>query len=236
MKKLFAFLLALMSFNTISAQEELKDLVILKTGAEVRGTIIEHVEGESITIKTDEGRKLLYDIDEIERFIKITVKHSATPHLPTHAEEMRKYPWRPRGYRGFFDIGMAKAFNYSDMTYQFTTSQGFQADPFFYMGIGVSANYDKTRDWLFLPIFANMRFHILDKRLTPFIDVKAGYSPTNVKGAYVNVSLGCHYSISRNLGLNISIGYDMQKYDERKELEKPSDYMHGINTKIGIEF
>ena len=69
-KKLFVLFAILVSGFAIFAQSEVMDIVYLKNGSVVRGTIVEQVIGESLRIETLEGSIFFYKIDEIEKIEK----------------------------------------------------------------------------------------------------------------------------------------------------------------------
>ncbi|MEE0266418.1 MAG: hypothetical protein UD103_00350 [Bacteroidales bacterium] len=75
-KKLFVLFAILVSGFAIFAQSEMRDVVYLKNGSVVKGTIIEQVIGESLRIDTPEGSIFFYKMDEIEKIGKEMV---ATP-------------------------------------------------------------------------------------------------------------------------------------------------------------
>lgn len=72
-KKLFVLFAILVSGFAIFAQSEVMDIVYLKNGSVVRGTIVEQVIGESLRIETLEGSIFFYKIDEIEKIEKKVV-------------------------------------------------------------------------------------------------------------------------------------------------------------------
>lgn len=236
MKKLLLSIFALGFLSVANAQTE-PDVLYLKNGQVLSGKIVEHIPGECVKFQTSDGKIREYSIEEFTRFTQFSSQtHSKVSAPKNYQELMKEADWRPRGYRGMAEVGASFGIKYSDIIYQLTTSHGFQADPNIFIGAGMGFDFDAKREWFFMPIFANLRFHFSKSRFAPFVDVKAGYSPVKVKGAYANVSFGCHYSLSRQLGLNISVGYDMQKYDDMREMEYPSDYMHAINLKVGVDF
>ena len=75
-KKLFVLFAILVSGFAIFAQSEMRDVVYLKNGSVVKGTIVEQVIGESLRIDTPEGSIFFYKMDEIE---KIGKERVATP-------------------------------------------------------------------------------------------------------------------------------------------------------------
>ncbi len=236
MKKIFLSLLAFGLLSVAQAQTE-QDVIYLKNGEVLSGKIVEHIPGECVRFRTADGKVHEYGIEEFIRFTQFSSQtHSKVTAPKNYQQLMKEADWRPRGYRGMAELGASFGVKYSDVIYQLTTSHGFQADPNIFIGAGLGFDYDAKREWFFMPIFANLRFYISKKRLSPFVDVKAGYSPVSVKGAYANASIGCHYSLSQKLGLNLSVGYDVQKYDGRSEMENRNDYLHAVNLKVGVDF
>ena len=62
--RLVACLIALASMATVSAQQ-MEDVIHLRDGSVVRGTIIEQIPGESLKIKAVGGEVFVYGVDEI---------------------------------------------------------------------------------------------------------------------------------------------------------------------------
>jgi hypothetical protein len=55
---------------SIYAQGEMQDVVYLKNGSIIKGTIIEQIPNESIKIETNEGSIFVYKIEEVSKIIK----------------------------------------------------------------------------------------------------------------------------------------------------------------------
>ena len=86
-KSAFIFILMILlliltlPFNTL-AQEKTEDVVYLKNGSIIRGTIIEQIPNKSIRIQTRDGSIFFYEMDEIEKITKeprISVKSFGKP-------------------------------------------------------------------------------------------------------------------------------------------------------------
>lgn len=119
------------------------------------------------------------------------------------------------GYRGFIDFGGAIGTGGADGVLSLTTSHGYQVVPYFYVGAGLSLDYHFIYG-TFLPIFANARVNFINNYITPFFDVKVGYSPIG-SGVYFSPTIGVDYSMNRNIGLTFSLGYQMQGADIDQE-------------------
>ena len=59
-----------------------------------------------------------------------------------------------------------------------------------------------------------------------------GYSLLDVKGTYINPSVGCRFELTDNIGLNVGIGYTMQQLDYGTEKKNCG----GIDFRVGIDF
>jgi hypothetical protein len=127
--------------------------------------------------------------------------------------------FRPRGYRVFIEIGGSKEFDktmyeyygmYGGGNFNFSVSNGWQISPYFYVGTGFGVEYHGGLSTVFVPIFGNLRTNFIDKKYTPFLDVKAGYSLVDGMGAYFSPSLGVSFGVSPKCCINFSVGYTMQ--------------------------
>jgi hypothetical protein len=73
MKYLISFIVIFISlhiFSVCSYAQQYEDVVYLKNGSIVHGTIMEQVVGESIKIKTNDGNLFIFKMDEIEKMTK----------------------------------------------------------------------------------------------------------------------------------------------------------------------
>lgn len=84
MKKLFLLLFCAMSTMFAAAQANLQDVVYLKNGSVVRGTIIEQVPGVSLKLQTNDGNIFVYNIEDVEKMTKEQSK-AETHQVPTYA-------------------------------------------------------------------------------------------------------------------------------------------------------
>lgn len=77
-KKLFVLFAILFAGFAIFAQSEWRDVVYLKNGSIIKGTIVEQIIGESLRIDTPEGSIFFYKMDEIEKIGKERVETPET--------------------------------------------------------------------------------------------------------------------------------------------------------------
>lgn len=154
-----------------------------------------------------------------------------------------------RGYRGFIDgtflagnDGVFKGFNVKGGG--FSMSHGYQFSPHFFLGAGFAFYYhdfEKSIIKKSLPLFLDFRVDIRDHGISPFFDVRLGYSPTlNMDGLFFSPALGVRLGVTKHFALNFSLAYSMQQhylkdfYEFSKEDEKK--LAHCLNVSLGIEF
>ena len=83
---LTAFAMTSQAFS--QQMQQMEDVVHLKNGGLVRGTIIEQIPGESLKIKTRDGNVFIYTMDEIAKMSKEPVME-----MGRHIGVPKKNPW-----------------------------------------------------------------------------------------------------------------------------------------------
>ncbi|MDE5635430.1 MAG: hypothetical protein K2I52_03880 [Muribaculaceae bacterium] len=148
---------------------------------------------------------------------------------------------REEGYRGFVDLGYAVSVSeISDgrITYDvsnramISTTHGYQIIKNLFVGAGVGMTYWHQADngSIGLPIFADVRADFGERKLSYFVDLKGGYSVADIQGAYFNPQVGIRLGLTEKFGLNLGIGYQMQKV---KDISGSCD---AITIKLGFDF
>ena len=145
----------------------------------------------------------------------------------------------PQGYRGFADLSYTLGVGDWGKNHDrigIMTSHGYQIAPQFFAGLGVGFNYyfNGHDELCSLPVFAHIRSDILNNEITPFVDLRVGYSLIDVKGVYVNPSIGCRFELTDDIGLNVGVGYTMQQVEFVYYSEKKN--CGGIDFRVGIDF
>ena len=115
-----------------------------------------------------------------------------------------------------------------------SVSQGYQFNPWLFVGGGVSVEqFVKDNSIFSAPAFAHVRTDLKFRRFTPFADVRIGYNFANYGGIYFSPSIGYRINWGRRIGINIGIGYSMT--GNRSTIETVTeilgpDGMGGTNT------
>ena len=111
-------------------------------------------------------------------------------------------------------------------------SFGYQFNPYIYVGGGVGTAYFLDSEVVAIPIFANFRSDFINYKISPFVDVKGGYSPYDAKGAYATVALGCRFN-----KFSLSFGYELfQNEYEYYYYDTQTLDCWGVFGKVGFEF
>lgn len=210
----------------------IQEVVYLKNGSIIRGTIIEQVPNVSLKIQTDDGSIFAYKMSEVE---KITKEETSKPRANTPTSFSLSFDGRgpQQGYRGFVDMGYTIGTgDTGEGRIELNTVHGYQFMPFLFAGVGVGAHYYFDSEVVAIPIFADMRADILNNSISPFVDMRIGYSPYDVQGFYFNPSVGCRFAMQSIKALNASVGYSMQKGDGYNG----KITVGGFNIRVGLEF
>lgn len=98
------------------------------------------------------------------------------------------------------------------------------------------------------PIYANFRANFINKKVTPFADVKAGYAVGDIEGAYASIGVGVRFSLKGKKALNLALMYNFQDYDATTDYSysygghyyhnswNDTWELHGVGARFGFEF
>lgn len=223
----------LMAGSNYSFAANNSETVYLKNGSVIKCTVLEQTPEETIIVQTEDGNTFVFKLSEVN---KIT-KNSKGNRLPSN---VGKYSLTS-GYRGFFEFGYVVGVgSYAIDRVSFLTSHGYQFNPYFYLGAGFGLNYYHSMQAYSVPVFGHLRGTFINGRITPYVDLKIGYSIADIQGFYMNPSAGCRFGLTKKLGLNLGIGYEMQKTEMFFFSPFTSFYstenMGGVTFKVGLDF
>lgn len=216
MKKLLLCFILLLGFSTYSsAQNDYTEVVYLKDGSIIRGIIIEQVPNASLKIKTADDSIFAYPMENVIKITKekkensrYSVRRVYKPRTVNHALGHKS---NLRGYAGFVDFGYM--FDVSDNDadkVELSTSHGYQFNDHIFLGGGLALNYYAEQEALAVPIFANFKVNFLKTKITPFADVKLGYTAGDIEGAYSSMALGVRFALAKKIAMNLRLEYTYQ--------------------------
>lgn len=174
MKRFFICLFVLLigaAANFAMAQ----DVVYLKNGSVIKGSVVEIKPSESLKIKTADGSLFVYkmsEVDRIERDNSADARNNGSGDSDVYLK---------RGFRGFVDFGGSVGFGDAQKNYQASIgfTGGYQINSMLFAGGGVAptVNFNDFDQTTFLvPIFAAVRVDFLKYKVSPYINARIGYS------------------------------------------------------------
>lgn len=211
MKRYLLTLIALFLCGQLAAQRY-DEVVYLKNGSEIRGSVIEYISGETIRIQTSDGSVFVFQSDEVERISKWEGPKSRTSGLE-------------RGLRWFVEygetIGACSRIELSGLC-------GYQIHPKLFIGGGVGCHYYFDEDAYEAPLFADLRYDLINRRATPYIDLRGGYTVGTYFGPYFSPTVGVRIRLGNWGAINIGAGYTMQFFEGYNE--------DGLTIRVGFDF
>lgn len=148
-------------------------------------------------------------------------------------------------YKGYVDISFSPGndgvyYKLNTIGYGLTTSQGYQINPYIYVGAGFGVHIytmDNFETSIALPIFTNFRANLTKTKVSPFFDAKIGYSVVDLKGWFFSPSFGVRIGLNNNIGLNLKVGYSAQEFSYWAYRYTINDsYIHSANISIGLDW
>lgn len=237
MRKLLLLFALLAGFSIHCMAQNYTEVVYLKNGSIIRGVVIEQVPNKSLKIKTADGSIFAYPMEEVEKITKEMTYTKATRNAygkPTG--------YSLKGYKGFVETGYT--FDVSDYNADrlvISTTHGYQFNNYLFVGGGVGVNYYTDADLYSIPLFASFRANFLNKKVTPFADIKSGYAAGDVDGAFATIGFGVRFALAGKMAMNIKLEYSYQEFDFNYDYDDYYYYdesvsTNGIGIKVGFEF
>lgn len=211
MKRFLLSFLALFIIGQLAAQS-FDEVIYLKNGSEIHGSVIEYTSGETIKIQTRDGSVFVFQSDEVERISKKKEPKSKTSGLEQRARWFVEYAET---------IGECSRIEFSGV-------YGYQIRPKLFIGGGIGFHCYFDEDAYEAPIFANLRYDFINRRATPYIDLRGGYTVGTYFGPYFSPTAGARIRLGNWGAINIGAGYTMQFFEGYNE--------DGLTLRVGFEF
>lgn len=212
MKKLLLLVVMLIASMSVFSRTS-PETVYLKNGSIIKGVIVEYQPEKSVKILTSDNSVFVCNVDDIE---KVTRE-------PIDVVSTKGYLAPQKGYRFF----LAADQMVGDMTgFKFTTTHGAQFNNKIFLGggVGFCVADDDVEFYLSIPVYANFRFDILNKKTTPFIEARAGvaFAIEGTTGFYGNFSVGGRFK-----RFSLSTGVEtLQGTEDYFRYEYDTDYVY----------
>ncbi len=261
MKKIFLTLALLLSMATAAlAQNQNPDVVILKNGSVVTGTIINEIPNEEITIRALNGAVYTYpmvEVNKIQRTAPVTPAANSGAAIATDYNDAASGFWCAVDLMGGYTFHGDAAGNENAVPVEFDAVAGYRFNEYLKVGLGLGARYYINSDHLryrsmewSMPLFLNLRGNFISselRRVTPFWSMDAGVAFGD--GAMVRPTIGLRFGDFRRSSFTMALGYQGQHMNTRNYATettadglsipmcyKKGEWVSGIVFKIGYEF
>lgn len=230
-KSFFIALLLVCAGLQSKAQTEMVEVVYLKNGNAIKGTIIEQIPNVSLKIQTKDGSLFVFKFDEIEKITKEPKKEEPLPsyEIPTFTDNPQPSP---------YSYVRRKRFEYTRTGFYGNIKHGFMAFGGFHFG--VLAGYQPTSHWAFgiglsfdhyfdvnggvtgddntgyynreterpimMPLYLENRFYFTTTRTSPHLFLDFGYT-TVLESNRARIDQSYSYSYYYNYNTNTTSKY-----------------------------
>jgi len=198
---------------------------------------------DSLRMETIDGGVFICAFSDIVRIAKEKVSVYAVKIQDDELEPKRT--WRPKGYQGTFEYGRSYYLKNASLLHNsFFTVHGYQLNSYLFIGGGIGieqAYYKGELVSLYvndrnLPLFASIKLTPLNKRISPYLDVRYGYAFICYKDMYFNASVGADVGITPRIGGFLGLGINMQKYTETTEQVSSKKWLNSMFIRLGLHF
>lgn len=253
--------LAMFAGVTLYAQHGKKDVVYLKNGSVIIGTIVLEDSKKFIQLKTSDRSLWVFKYDQID-----SINHQESLEHPIKA----KIPLK-NGYFNLTEMGVlaGNSANYKKNPFTLMNISSWKFENGFSTGLGVGVEFFNET---YLPVVADFRYYLRKSGAIPYVSLQGGYSiplggtytqqqvnydspvflwnsliyqppvPTTTDisargGWLVNPAIGLQMPLNENLALTFSAGYRImrQRYGKNDTYQLDVDY-NRLSLKVGLLF
>lgn len=230
----FMFILVVLGLSlTLSAQDKM-DVVHLKNGQRVVGSVIKPLDEQGVQIMTTEGDVYTYKAAEVRRVTREIFRHQ-NQHQSILAHDGQGFTnTTTLGYAP--GVGTVGEGGDAYPMWAIHTVNGYHLNRMWSAGLGLGMEWHK--DFELVPLYGDLRFFPLAKEWAPYVYAQAGYglSFLNKKqadgGALLGLGAGLQRSISPDFALVASLGYRYQG----NALEGVDLSAHFLQLQFGVKF
>lgn len=205
-----------MLLTTLAAfGQDKMDVVYLKNGQVIKGSIIKPLDAEGVQIMTTESDVYTFSADEVLRVTREAIEHDNMKNkiIVHDGEGFMNITSLGYGF-GIGDVGEGRTATDNDGDYfALHTVNGYHLNRNFSLGVGVGIEW--FGDYELVPLYADFRFYPSLTEWAPFFYGDLGYGLGVLDDDYdgglmAGVGGGIQRSINTNFALVASVGYRFQ--------------------------
>ncbi|HEY8938386.1 MAG TPA: hypothetical protein VIM65_24365 [Cyclobacteriaceae bacterium] len=218
---LFSFL---MTLSVVMHAQVSRDVVYLKNGSVIKGTIVEIVPGSTIKIKTSDGSIFIYPMEEVIR----TENEESSERPRRRDNERRSEPPAERepsaydhtGYFMMFRVGpRVNNLLYNSLDLNAGFINGIQMNEVVSLGVGIETTQyyfssDQATSIRMTPVFLDARFYVPKRKVRPMFSFQFGYAMGGKTqlSTHQNNNWIDFYPATQKGGIFMAIGAGMRIY------------------------
>lgn len=263
MLKHILFLLLVCSGYAAISQTQFEDIIYLKNGSVIRGTLKSTRIENPVRIELAGGSLFVFQQNEIDSIKRENVQQRQLKAL------RKNYYRKERGFRHMTEFGLIYGtdlkpqeipyyyygYQRDDFGVSVHTVNGYQAWPYLFVGAGVGidrfVNYRQT----FSPFYIRLASEFLKKRSTPYVFFDIGYSHLwkqksdewvtyrNKGGMYLAVGGGVRIYTNSRASVLLSASYRRNQSSTTWWYTQTTDYIYNIqrtyqrlSVNVGVTF
>ena len=208
MKKLVLLLFCAMSTLFATAQTHLQDVVYLKNGSVIRGTIVEQVSGASLRLLSADGNVFVYNIADVERMTKEQLVSPKAYKVKSVSEKNPTFA----GFLSFMIPGLGQFYN--DQNRKGWGDFGLHLGSYALCGIGYGVLYNAVLNNDYIDVKLGCGLMIFGA-ITNVVNAICSICDAAISAKEINAENGyLMYSFDENcaFGLQPSLTYEMPQY------------------------
>ncbi len=206
---------AMMLMAGLTFGQDKMDVVYLKDGRVIKGSIIKPLDAEGVQIMTTESDVYTFSAKEVLRVTREEIDHDNLKNkiIVHDGEGFTNITTLGYGF-GIGDVGEGRAAADNDANYfAIHTVNGYHLTRNLSLGVGVGVEW--FGDYELIPVYADIRFYPGLTEWAPFFYGDVGYGlgvldDTNDGGFMAGVGGGVQRSLNPNMALVASLGYRFQ--------------------------
>jgi hypothetical protein len=204
----------------VVAQNIQQDVVYLKNGGIMRGSIIEFIPEKYLKIETIGGNVFVYQVGEIEKCVKEPINESTYNNpdvnyksgMTMHTDSSSI----THGYYGVFEFatGVSAGYMNGALRTKINFINGYRVCPWFATGLGFGFRFYPGNE-VFMPFFVDLRTNFMNKRTSPYFSLGTGYSlclsNVNNGGFMLTPTVGVSVKLKKRMAINLGLNYELQR-------------------------
>ncbi|MCG8327788.1 MAG: hypothetical protein MI974_08900 [Chitinophagales bacterium] len=227
----------MMSFMAIMAfGQDKMDVVYLKDGRVVKGSIIKPLDADGVQIMTTESDVYTFSAEEVSRVGREKFQHDNLKNkvIVHDGSGFTNITTLGLGF-GVGSVGDERSSDNDETYFALHTVNGYHLNRSLSLGVGVGIEW--FGDYELVPLYADIRFHPSLTEWAPFFYGNLGFGlgllENNVDGGLMaGVGGGIQKSINSNLALVGSIGYRFQG----NTIGTENMDAHFLQFSVGVKF